>query len=290
MDTSKEREEKITNVLVERYKKCGSLPGGDYVFDAVLDSFCDKAIWKKYLSGEVIPTYSEEGKLSTSAEREQIHPYTVNLIEALFPEIEGVFKNGPYGLMSVLQSNSAVDALEQFELNLAQFARETGYSKKTFIVPNAGDSIDSVEFVELELTWNDIRSEINREPYRIFDILCRFLPDIELDQKWTKDNEASLFLHIIAGYVEARFLKVIPHVYSNVPGVDAARLASIAIHDYEKGAEAGILYFERRYGIDRKLWFDRTLFGSNINVFDLARKNTLKVAGEVFPELQAFAL
>ncbi|OEE04201.1 hypothetical protein ITG08_06640 [Vibrio cyclitrophicus] len=288
LKNGKSFEEKLKKSLDGRYRDADPSFENQDMFDAVMKSFFDKASWKKYLSGESIPKYSEDGKFFTNPEADQKHPYIVNIVEELFPEIKGLFKRGPYGLISVLECNNAEDALEQYELSFDKFVKATGYTKKAFHVNSVGPNVEDVEHIDYVITWDDTKARMSKEPYNYVNILNKFLPDIEVEQIWNKENEFSLFLHVISGYVEARFLKTIPHIYSNIPGVDASRLASITIKDYEKGAESGILYFERQYGIDRKVWFDPTLFLSEQNVFEVARKNTLSVSKEVFPELDSF--
>ncbi|HHF3033338.1 TPA: hypothetical protein ACPJ1C_002533 [Vibrio diabolicus] len=287
-DNGKKSEEKLIRSLEDRYKKLDPTFEYQDIFDAVMKSFFDKASWRKYLTGESVPKYSKDGNFFTDQDGAQKHPYIVNIVEKLFPELEGLFENGPYGLIAVFECNNSEDALEQYELNFSKFVKDSGYTKKTFDVHFVGPNIEDVEYVDYILTWSDLKAWLIKEPYNYFDILNRFLPDIEVNQRWSKENEYSLFLHMISGYIEARFLKVIPYIYSNVPGVDASRLASITIHDHEKSAESGVLYLERQYGIDRKYWFDTTLFDSAPNVFEWARKNTIKVAMEKFPELDSF--
>lgn len=290
----KHDQEKINKLIEERYKSVGSSFEHTYLY--VTKLFSDKAIWKKYLSGDSVPNFSEEGKFFTNNNANQKHPYTVNMVEKLFPELSGFFRNGPYGLISVLECENTEDALEQYEISFSKFAKKSGYTKKTFDVHWRGPSIEDVECVDYTLTWDDIKKWLIDEPHKYFEILNRFLPDIDINQRWSKENEYSLFFHIISSYIEARFFKKIPHIYSNIEGVDAGSLARVTINDYQTGCESGILYLERIYGIDRKIWFENGLDSSNRNVFETARENAIELALsysserdiDIFPEYNEF--
>lgn len=286
----KELKKKLSETLQRRYNIADPSRENEALHDAVYESFSDKSIWRNYLAGGAVPKHSKEGALFTSQSGIQTHPYIVNIVEMLFPEVEGLFESGPYGLISVLECDNTEDALQQYEESLSKFAKNSSYTKKTFDVHPVGPNIEDVEVIDYILTWSDIKKWLKQEPHRYFEILNRFLPDIDVDQKWNKENEYSLFFHIISSYIEARFLKKIPYIYSNIAGADAGRLGQIAIHDNQTGSESGILYFEKCYGLDRNIWFDKDLDSSPMNVFDIARKNAISFGPDFFPDLKEFDL
>ncbi|WP_153447948.1 hypothetical protein [Vibrio algicola] len=85
-------------------------------------------------------------------------------------------------------------------------------------------------------------------------------------------------------------MKILPYDVSNWVGVDAGRLAEVAIFSVKHCAGSGILYFEHEYHLDRKIWFDVCLFENKVNVLDIARRNTINLFSEIGipPSLRVF--
>ncbi|MGF1754357.1 hypothetical protein L4C33_12255, partial [Vibrio makurazakiensis] len=199
--------------------------------------------------------------------------YIVNIVEALFPELDGLFEDGPYGLISVLKSECAGEALQELELRVVAFVKRTGYTRA-----------DDIQ------TWSDAKFLINQQPDDYLNIIDRFLPNIEDYNGWNHTNEEVLFLLLISAYIDARFMKILPYDVSNWVGVDAGRLAEVAIFSVKHCAGSGILYFEHEYHLDRKIWFDVCLFENKVNVLDIARRNTINLFSEIGipPSLRVF--
>lgn len=271
--SDKKLRERLKKTLDERYNALDSSTIDERIYDVAMASFSDKASWKKYLAGESIPKYSEEGEFFTSCAGVQQHPYIVNIVEALFPELDGLFEDGPYGLISVLKSECAGEALQELELRVVAFVKRTGYTRA-----------DDIQ------TWSDAKFLINQQPDDYLNIIDRFLPNIEDYNGWNHTNEEVLFLLLISAYIDARFMKILPYDVSNWVGVDAGRLAEVAIFSVKHCAGSGILYFEHEYHLDRKIWFDVCLFENKVNVLDIARRNTINLFSEIGipPSLRVF--
>ncbi len=261
---------KIVKLIEERYEKVEPLFKDDDIFDVAMELFFDKASWKRYLSGETPPSYSKEGNFFTNGINR--HSYKVNIVETLFPEVKGYYLNGPYGLIDVMSCDNLDDALHTFENNLKSFVNihEANH------VRHEQADIQPFTFSD---TWEAIKNRMKHVPENNFDIMKCSLPSLyELPSKWSPVSEAPLFLLMAIGYIEARFMQRFPS-YQSV--LDGTQLAEIAIFDDEKRIESGILYLEKKYQINRKIWFED-------DVFNMARKNILDRGREAFPELAEF--
>ncbi|WP_070968143.1 hypothetical protein [Vibrio sonorensis] len=198
----------------------------DLVFELFL-SGPDNPKWEKYFNGERVPANTSNGRSKNRPIR--------SLVNQVFEGSESYFDNGPYGIFTVLSSNSFSEAVHNLTLACQNCFSD---NDSTYLRPVSENDDE-------KCTWsNQVESKFTDNPKANLERINYFLAD-SLYYNYDAPRTELLLLSIVGAKTELKFLH------------NEGRLMKRLTCDPDyNGRETGIETLEKIFGVPSSVWIN----------------------------------